>query len=322
MVAVLVVVLFEAGARLTMAATDPVVLRWHDHTAQLKVEQMVVAGQADVVIIGTSMAQQDLVPSVLGEQLTTTRSVYNAALNAGVPAVMEPWLLDHVEPELQPDVVVWGLSALDFSAVYGDAVVQAYEQAPATSPGVLGVLDRGSSQVSSLLRNRRVLRSPSATFGPEQDQVAADSVDAAAMIGADGERLDFTVVDDELRQAEVAGRITPYELDRDDLAAIVRTVTVLEDRGVQVVLVELPTPRRFRALFPAGPEQQRVVTEALLGLSNALDVPLITLEAAASSAVAPGPFRDGEFVDFTHLNAEGASRFSMQIGDQLDQLLG
>lgn len=317
--AVVVAALFEGGARLTMAAADPVVLRWHDHTAQLKVEQMETLGQVDVVVVGTSMAQQDLVPGELLVQLLGVDSVYNAALNAGVPAIMEPWLLDQVEPRLDPDIVVWGLSALDFSAVYGDAVMQAYERAPATANGVLGSLDQGGSELSELLRNRRALRSPSAIFGPEQVRTMKARDDALAVLGADGERLDFTATDDEARRAEVAGRITPYELDRDDLAAIIRTVGELRERGVDVVFVELPTPRRFRALFPAGPEQQRVVTDALRGLSEELDVPLITLDMAAGSPVAPGPFRDGEFVDFTHLSAEGALRFSRQIGDQINQ---
>ncbi len=320
--ALVVTALFEGGARLAMAAADPVVLRWHDHTAQLKIQQMETRGEVDVVVIGTSMAQQDLIPGELLGRLPEIGSVYNAALNAGVPEVMESWLLDQVEPRLAPDVVVWGLSALDFSSVYGDAVVQAYERAPATADGVLGALDRNGSELSELVRNRRVLRSPSAIFGPEQERIAEARDGALAVLGADGERRDFTAVDDEARRAEVAGRITPFELDRDDVAAIIRTVGVLRDRGVEVVFVELPTPRRFRALFPAGPEQQRVVAEALTGLSDELDVPLITLDMAAGSSVAPGPFRDGEFVDFTHLNAEGAIRFSRQIGDQLDLVLG
>ncbi len=319
--ALIVAALFEGGARLTMSASDPVVLRWHDHTAQLKIQQMETAGDADVVVIGTSMAQQDLVPGELLDQVPDAGSVYNAALNAGVPEVMEPWLLDQVEPRLDPDVVVWGLSALDFSAVYGDAVVQAYERAPATSGGALGALDRSGSELSELVRNRRVLRSPSAIFGPEQDRTVEARDAALAVLGSEGERLDFTVVDDEVRRAEVAGRITPFELDRDDVAAIIRTVGVLRERGVEVIFVELPTPRRFRALLPAGPEQQQVVTDVLIGLSNELDVPLITLDMAAGSAVAPGPFRDVDFVDFTHLNAEGAVRFSQQIGYQLDRLL-
>ncbi len=304
-----------------MAAADPVVLLWHDHTAQLKIQQMEARGEVDVVVIGTSMAQQDLVPGELLGQLPEVDSIYNAALNAGVPEIMEPWLLDQVEPRLAPDVVVWGLSALDFSAVYGDAVVQAYERAPATATGVLGELDRSGSELSELVRNRRVLRSPSAIFGPEQDRTSEARDGALAVLGLDGERRDFTVVDDEARLAEIAGRITPFELDRDDFAAIIRTVGVLRERGVFVVFVELPTPRRFRALFPAGPEQQHVVTEALMGLSDELDVPLITLDMAAGSPVAPGPLRDGEFIDFTHLNADGALRFSRQIGDQLDLIL-
>lgn len=320
--ALVVVALFEGGARLTVAVADPVVLRWHDHTAQLKIQQMDDRGEVDAVVIGNSMAQQDLVPDELLAQLPGVDSVYNAALNAGVPEVMEPWLLEQVEPRLSPDIVVWGLSALDFSTVYGDAVVQAYERAPATANGLLGAIDRSGSDLSELVRSRRVLRSPSAVFGPEQDRTVEARDVAIAVLGPDGERRDFTAVEDEARRAEVAGRITPFELDRDDFAAIVRTVGVLRERGIDVVFVELPTPRRFRALLPGGPEQQQVVDDALMGLSDQLDVPLITLDMAAGSPVAPGPFRDEDFVDFTHLTEDGALRFSQQIGDQLQRLFG
>ena len=76
-------------------------LLWYDEATQLKVAQMENRGPTTLVVAGTSMAWQGLVPSILldGE-------AYNAGLAGGVPQVMESWLLGPVRTELQQQVVV------------------------------------------------------------------------------------------------------------------------------------------------------------------------------------------------------------------------
>ncbi len=308
----LVIVAAELMARLTMSATDAPVLRWHDQATQLKVEQMKARGDVDIVVIGTSMAQQDIVPSVLASSLGAgdgaAPSIYNAALNGGVPVVMEPWLLDHVIDEIEPETVLWGLSALDLSLEYGDATLTAYDSALETKPGFYAEADRLVSRVSTLMADRRVIRDPDQLFGAGADANRAAVAEAEAEVGPDGERTNFTI-DTGIRQSqEMARRINPFQLDRDDLAAVTRTVRALQDRGIEVIFIELPVPNRFRQLYPAGPEQHALVPGTISALAAELDVEAVLLDSSPT---------DPEFVDFTHLTAEAAAEFSTELGQKL-----
>ncbi len=310
--ALAMVVLGELGARVALARSDAPVLRWHDFSTQLKVEQMDERGDVDLVVIGTSMAQQDIVPGVLADALADdggpTETIYNAALNGGVPVVMEPWLLDQVVPRLRPDVVVWGLSPLDMSLEYGDATLEAYEDALQTRPGILAEVDRFVSRFSDLVAARAVLRNPDQILGSGRDDNRRRLAEAEAEVGPDGERTNFASATGIGHAQEMARRITPFQLDRDDLAAIARTVDALRRDGIEVVFVELPVPDRFRRLYPGGPEQQQLVTDTIAALGEALDVEVIT---------SIGPTDDSSFVDFTHLGPDAAVDFTRLLAEPL-----
>lgn len=312
MVGVLVAVTAsEAGARFAVDVAEAPILRWHDFSSQLKVEQMTAMSDgADVVIVGTSMAQQDLVPAVIASQLDDW-SAYNAGLNGGVPVVMEPWLMGQVLPAMQPSLVVWGLSPLDVSAVYGDATKNAYDQAFETRQGLLARADRWVSEYSTLVSSRAVLRDPRKLFGDESIVLQTQASEAAAALGAAGNRIVF---DSELgieRQTEVSERVSPFNLDRDDFAAIARTVDNLRSRGVEIVFVELPVPPRFVSLMPNKAQDEQLFREAVAALGSELDV--VVLEASEV-------YGDSNFVDFTHMSSEAAAKFSADIGAQLAEL--
>lgn len=299
-----VLVASELLARSVLAVSDAPILRWHDYSSQLKIDQLDQLAQVDVVIVGTSMAQQDLVPADISRALDG-RSVYNAGLNGGVPVVIEPWLLDQVVPRLQPKLVIWGLSGLDLSASYGDATKNAYDEALSTRGGTLAHLDRAASSVSELIAARAVLRDLDALVGDKAKENKQRLSEAEDSLGSDGERTNFGLAIDAGRRSEVERRLTDFALDREDLAAIVRTVSQLEDAGIEVVFVSLPVPERFTVLYPEGQSQHQVVTGAVEALGAELAVPVV-----AGSI----PNGDQDFVDFTHLNEEAAKAFSDDIG--------
>lgn len=300
----------EGMTRVVVVPATAPVLRWHDFSSQLKVAQMEELGAADVVVVGTSMAQQDLVPSVLSEGLGGAE-VYNAGLNGGVPVVMEPWLIDHVAPRLEPTTVLWGLSPLDLSAVYGAGTKNAYDEASATRPGTLAAIDRWSAQYSTVIASRSVIRDPSKLFGAEADQRRDRHGQAVAMLGPSGERLDFSIETGSDRGAEIRGRLNPFRIDRDDLAAIARAVVELQGRGVRVVFVELPVPDRLVLQLPNGEPDRELSTRAIRALGSELGVPVIVVD---------GEFGDDDFVDFTHLDQSGAHRLSVEVATQLAAL--
>ncbi len=307
---VLVTLLVAEGvARVVIGEASAPVLRWHDFSSQLKVEQMDELGQAGVVIVGTSMAQQDLVPTLFSQSLDDV-SVYNAGLNGGVPTVTESWLLDHVVPRLEPSLVVWGLSALDMSAAYGDATKNAYDQALESKPGLLAPADRWGSSFSTLVSSRGVLREPTKLRGEEASLRREQFTRATEELGPDGERINFESALGPDRQDEMLSRLNPYRLDRDDLAAIVRTVSNLRSQGIEVIFVELPVPSRFVSLMPRATEDLQLFSDALQQLADELGVVVLVPEIK---------LMDSDFVDFSHLSSAAATALSTDISGQLSR---
>ncbi|NNF55492.1 MAG: hypothetical protein HKN03_13750 [Acidimicrobiales bacterium] len=312
LVAALIVAGVAEGIARVAVAPGSEALRWHDYAVELKIDQMDALGSdPSLVVVGTSMAQQDLVPSVLSAQLNLV-SVYNAGINGGVPVVVEPWLLDQVMDRLNVSTVVWGLSALDISAAYGQATESAYRSALNTKDGASASVERTAASFSALVRNRTILREPSALAGVIANQRLTDRGEAETNMGDRGERIDFRRVVAPSRQAEMRGRITPFVLDRDDLAAIARTVDQLLAAGIAVVLVELPVPPRFTDLYRSGPAEHELVHATVTALGAELDVPVVSVAE---------DFTNNDFVDFTHLGEAAARRFSLQTAEALATLI-
>lgn len=307
---VVVLVGAELSARAVLRSTEVPILEWQDFSTQYKASQMDDRSDVDVVIAGTSMAQQALVPEVIDAGVGGT-TTYNAALNGGVPTVMEPWLEDQVQPRIGGDTIVWALSSLDLSAAYGSAIEDAYATAKQTRSGTLAATDRWVSSWSDLVRGRTLMRDPSSLFGDEADETKLDAAEAVAQVGPDGERRVFDVDLTEARRRETASRVTPFLVDREDLAAIARVALRARDGGQRLVLVELPLPDRFKALYPRGDAQHTVVAETLDALGAELDLPVFH---------PAGAYPDDDFVDFTHLDAEAAGRFSAEVADWLGSL--
>ena len=293
-----VVVLAEVGARLVMTQTTDAI-RWYDATAQLKVEQMGVRGEVDVVFAGTSMAQQAFVPSVFTE--ATGQTAWNAGLAGGTPEVMSPWLLEEVVPRLQPSTVVWGLSSFDLAPAYGPAQAEVYDEALETRDGWLAAADRAVSSGSVLVRNRAVLRSLDALAGAAAHERGVAHAEAERITGSDGERTEQAADVGEQRGRIVAARLADFTPHQADLDLIATTVRSLEADGIDVILVQLPVPDRFRDAHPNGNADHALVGPALAELAAELDVRFLQLLDAAESE---------DFVDFTHLDAAAAADLS------------
>ena len=293
------VVVAEAGARVAEASGPPA-LRWYDATTQLKIEQMdALPADVDVVFAGTSMVWQGFDPDTF--TAADGRSAYNAGLAGGVPVVMEPWLLDQVIPRARPDLVVWGLSSLDFSATYGADNLERYRDALETRHGMLAAIERATASMSALVGYRTVLRDPGALFGTERDRIEDDFAEAELVLGPAGVRRDFRLDVGEERGSTVAARVADFALDPADLAALARTVEALRADGIDVVFAEMPVPDRFVALHPNRLDDLDRVHRATSALGVELGVPVVDLRSG---------YTDADFVDFTHLDEDGAHQLT------------
>lgn len=277
-------------------------LRWYDASTQLRAEEMDRRDDIDVVFAGTSMAWQGLVPSVWTANDVAGRSAFNVGMAGGVPQVMEPWLLDVVQPELKPELVVWGLSSLDLSSSYGADNLKRYEDALEIRQGAVAALERHTAKYSALVRYRSVLRDPG-EWGEDRGFTAA-----AASLGADGERRDFVIDTSARRRRQVEARLKAYSLDPADIAAIHRTVVRLREAGTEVVFVQMPVPERFAVLHPEGAADLATTRRAITHLGEVLDVDVIDATAG---------FTDLDFVDFTHLNESAAAALTSRVAREV-----
>ncbi len=308
---VAIVVLAEIAARVVVPAAVPEI-RWIDAGAQLRIEAMDADDRrAEVVFAGTSSAGQAFVPSVFERVDDSGRSSFNASLAGAVPTVMGPWLVDEVVPRLDPDLIVWGLSPLDFSTAYGDDQLVAYRSAVETRGGLLAEVDRRVGSVSQLVESRRILRSPTALFGTDADARDRRFDQARATTGPDGERVDFGVDVGAERRAITRTRLDGFGIDDADVDAIATTIETLQASGVEVVLVELPLPNRFRDQLPGGDADANVVSSSIRSLGERLGVDVMLM---------PRALGDRRFVDFTHVESDAAAVVTEWVARGLAEL--
>ncbi|MGI9600387.1 MAG: hypothetical protein ACR2QE_00760 [Acidimicrobiales bacterium] len=299
--------LLEVGARAVVSASDADEIVWYDASTQLRVEILDDLGPVEMVMAGTSSAWQGLVPSVFVEA-GAAESAFNVGLAGGVPAVTSPWLLEEVVPRVDPDTVVWGLTSLDFSTAYGDTNQEAYEDAFETRDGWLADVDRAVSDVSELVGSRRLLRSPSQLWGQGQDEIQDDFSEAESILGPAGERLDFTEDTTSERAAIMTARVRDYEIDASDVDLVRATVAELLGEGRAVVLVEIPFPDRFVELHPNGAADIAAANVVIDEIGAEFAVPVLRTTLTLT---------DDDFVDFSHMTADAAARFSADIASQI-----
>src|SRR5690606_40579241 len=82
---------------------------------------------AELGVVGNSMARDDVVPSVLEDELGV--EAYNAALDAAGPELLARWVDQQVQPRLDPSTVVLALSSADLNdnSEAGRAALDAYD---------------------------------------------------------------------------------------------------------------------------------------------------------------------------------------------------
>jgi hypothetical protein len=321
---VVVLALAEVGAR-ALAPYLPEPALWTDDTTEVKVAQLDALadgpGCVDLVFAGNSMTRDGLVPEEFTAADPDGRATYNAALDAATPALLERWVLDEVDPRVDPDGVVLGLSSFDLNdeAQIGQSALDAYDRAPLTRDDIFGRLQAPLIRHLDLVRYRNSLRDPRelwAALGRWRDGERVARLDASGidgLLGPQGEGLSRrdlhyvpSPVTDRFAQNEL---LNDFHLGGDQSAATERLLRGLVDRGVDTAVVVLPVTDDYVALHPGG----RAQFDQFLDLAEQL-----ATEAGAQFVdlhdLAPG---DQWFADTHHLNAVGAEHLSRALPDLL-----
>ncbi|MEL7207034.1 MAG: SGNH/GDSL hydrolase family protein [Actinomycetota bacterium] len=323
LVVVGVLVVAELGARL-LGPYLPTPELYADASTAVKVEQLDALPADDdcdrVVLVGSSMTRDDLVPAAMRPSVDDGVVVYNAALDAASPTLTRGWLDDHVIARAEPDLVVLGLASFDLNdaASLPEAALDSYREAPLTRSDLLGTLQEPFITHSALVRHRSALRDPVELWGGIGDLLAGDRAERPGPEGLDGlldadgaglSRRDLSYVPSASGTALVEQELlNDFSIDGAQVAALQSLIEDLRSDGIDVALVALPVTTDYVAAHPDGAADQDAFLDALRSVAEATDVPMVDLHDAVED---PG------FADTHHLAGEAADDLSRRLPDLL-----
>ena len=264
-------------------------------TKQLQLADLAAADDGpDVLFTGTSKVWYGIDAELFTE--VDGRSSYNAGLPAAGPAAQHTWLLDTVEPTVEPELVVWGLSAYDVSG-----------RLDSTSQRIVDAVELQQQLFGPLAWSELMTGAEAADEGlPETWIVAPEDVGVDRRGQQTTDEIQFNQTLSDLVTYFVGGAT---EADSAELDMISETVETLRGRGVEVVLVSMPVPDSFRELQPEGAPD--ALTAAIGDVAGEVRVDHLDLSRSMP---------DEAFADYTHLTGAGAADFTRLLLDELDRL--
>ncbi|MTV27242.1 hypothetical protein FTX61_17750 [Nitriliruptoraceae bacterium ZYF776] len=322
--ALVVLLAAELGVR-AVASSLPPAPRFPNPFADAKLRQMEARGDVEVVLLGSSIVNAGLAVEPVARGLDRpVVDVYNAALPAAGIELWEVWQRDVVEPALDPDVVLVGVSIRDvndttYTAGQVEGFVASDGFALATGGGdLLTRIDAVASRWSALVRYRAVLRQPGSVLawrrGEEVEGWPRQDIDGSGRyLGfdtdtyrpADAERFE------ELRDGAMAD-FRPWGRKR---AALERTLARIRADGATPVLVRLP------ALHDVLVDGEVVTTADV----TAFDRELAAVAGTGDTVLVDLAELDDRpelFADEYHLNGRGVAEVGDLLARRLDEAVG
>lgn len=324
---VLVVIVVAELASRTLGPFLPEPQLYADDTTTVKVAQLDELDCVDLVFAGNSMTRDGLDPRRFAETDPEALRTYNAALDAATPALLERWVLDQVDPRVDPDGVVVGLSSFDLNdnAAIGATALDAYESAPLTRDDIFGRLQAPFIEHSDLFRYRSALRDPQEVWdglgrwrdGEEEPRLGPEGIEG--LIGPQGQglsRQELTYVPSPtLARFDRTELLNDFHLGGSQAAAAEALLTDLADRDIDTAVVVLPVTQDYIDLHPEGAAQHEeflALAEQLAANSGATFIDLHDLFADEAD---PNSF----FADTHHLNGVGANQLSRTLPELLPE---
>jgi len=312
-VGALIVLLLAEAVLATIDRKLPEPVEWYNPLAQAKavqIERLARSEAADVVFVGPSTVFRGIDPDMFERRDPLRREAYNAGLTGGFPPIMRRWVTEEVLPKLQPRTVVYGLSSLDFHDRIFRGSVDAYRTALATRKGTLAATERLAARYSRLFRYRRLFQDPTeytyirrVVAGKAPGRVERE----IRTLSEDGFRPKQDV--DRDRRDTDRAILRRFQVGPRGTKDVTRLVRYLQRRDIDVVFVEMPVPRRWRALHPRGDADHRRFERHLRSLAHELSVPLLRPPE--------GLTRSRLFADNLHMNRRGARELTRWLVSRL-----
>jgi hypothetical protein len=285
--------LAEAGARVVLEDL-PDAREWPTPETEIKNAQLVRLSREgvdlDVVFVGSSAVEAGVDPDRLRER--TGLLAYNAALPFSTALSNEFWLRRFVLPLTHPDTVVIGLSVWAHGSPVEDDLLATGLQAVASR--------EGSGMGLAIVDRRRQLRSWSDS-AMRLDQLRSGVFTA---LGHQTAYYDMSIAHDE--GPRFVGSETA-QMAESDLAALRRTIKMLDDQSIEVVLFLEPVgcPPKVAAC-------SRFSVADHPGLALASEFDLEVIDAASQ------PWPSGFYADTAHFNRSGTEALTDFVARALD----
>ncbi len=320
LVAVLIVA--ELIARfLSAGLADP---QWNFAQTDRKVAEMKAIandGGVEVLFVGNSAVNSDVISGVISRE-TSFDGVYNAALDGSPGVLTNDWTINVAEPLLGPDVVVIGLTSRDLND--GSRSNLRVTDGYMNSPGRASFLgqqtagqkaDRFFGELSALVRIRAFLRDPISLITQYRDDIAEERLRGVDDFTREPYGNDDILIDRTRERALNDFTVDPEAAPGTQAGAIVDLIERLQNRGVDVVLVEMPhAGADYISLHTNGQADYDAYRATLRSIAEKTGVPLI-------DGTRPEWTTD-YFEDFLHLNSAGANTFSAELAVELEKVLG
>ncbi len=254
-----------------------------------------------------------------GRRWSTSRSTpsalagdaYNAALGSATIGMVAAFTRAVVVPDLDPDVVVVGISSreLNANAPEQDAIESRFFDASELrhrlgTESILDRADRVLGDVFEVVRYRSVLRDPENWIDPTPAWDGSITRDDGLFL----DFLDSTYHDDPtvLRRMRY-GALRDFEIGSDQVATLRRLLTDLRRGGRRVLLLATPVSQDYVDQYPRGAADHERYLATVSDLADEVGV-----EFASA-----GVWDDAYMADPLHTNGAGARRLTQLVRDTL-----
>lgn len=281
---------------------------WWDPTAAAHIEHMrsieAAGARSQLVVVGSSMARDNIRVDLLAESLSLVEEAHNAGLAGADVTVVRRWLSAEVVPRLQPERVVWAVSSLDFNPNRVGRSAEGWDGSRATATGFYATVDRVLGKVSNLSEYRNELRAPAALLrlgdgsGPGSESLSAVTNRTGSMErGQDpGQIRDQMLLDYRIGEQEAAAF-------RDGLLDLVSV-------DIAVIVVVQPVPGDYVKAHPRGRDDYADFRAAVTRIAATAGVPVLDYSS---------DFTMGDFADALHMNETGATAFTSRLANDLSR---
>lgn len=286
-----------------------------------QIRQLANSGKkVEVLFAGSSMMAGGIDPVAFTE--ASGKSSYNAAFAGPSMRTITPWVLDVVEPLLQPDVVVVGLQSRELSdnGPKNQVMYEKFIKSPGykqTKGTVASRLEGGLEELSYFLRYRRALREPSQLFATDEaSQQALAEADVRQVIGARGMRLEEPThykKPAKLIRGLYEKTLVDFAVGGPEYEALEDLATGLEEEGVELVLLNMPVTEDYWGAH-ADPVGDRAAYHELM--EEFVAETGVTLIDAEDGFPSSEPFRDP-----VHLDIEGRQAMAVALAESWDQIV-